>query len=284
MVRQKAFVVLVLGAVLTACSSGAGTSAQGSAHGAPSAQPGLGAAAGTADTAGPSNNGSAFLSRQPAAQVIGDYLFRDHETHQNPAGAADFEVTFHWILTLTGYATFKLYGSVAAEGTGSMSALSCTGGLSAASKLSSDQIGRLVSVYSPGDSNIPQTFKALVGMRSQLPWKNYYLVIGGVPGIDAAHVFVSSNTNPAETNCNTDGMIFFASPSAGSTGTFYSSDQPAYAFFDKEGNAVSRAQEQWHWQYTGPVDSPPGYQDNVTEKLCEDISFERGLQTDGCIS
>lgn len=248
MVRQKAFVVLALGAVLTACSSGPGTSVRSSTTGGPSGQ------------------------SERDAEIVGSYLFRDHETHQNPPGAADFEVTLNWDVRNVGK-VFKLYGSVAAEGSGSMSSISCTGGLSPAPGVTADQVSRLISVYAPGDTSVPQSDVEIVGKRSQSPWKNDYLVIGGVPGLDAGHVFASGNTDPAETSCNTEGILFSASPSAGSTGSFYSSDHPAYAFYDQAGDAVAGSQERWHWQYDGPVDSAPGYQDTVTEKLCEEINF-----------
>ena len=249
MVLRKAFVVLVLGAVLTACGSGPGSNSEGSSA--------AGATSGLA---------------QPDPEIIGSYSFKDHETHQDPPGSADFQVNLNWIVHKIGQG-FKLSGSVSAIGFGSMSPISCTGDLSPAPNVTADQISRLVSVYAPGDTNVPPNDVDIVGKRSQSPWKNDYLVIGGVPGLDAGQVFVSDNTNPAETSCNTEGILFSASPSAGSTGSFYSSGHPAYEFYDRAGDPVAGSQYQWHWQYDGPVDSAPGYQDTVTEKLCEQIAF-----------
>lgn len=252
MVHKKAFVVLVLGAVLTACGNGPGGSEGSSAGGT---------------TSGPTSGRS-----QPDAEIIGSYSFKDHEAHENPPGEADFEVTLNWIVHKVGQG-FKLNGSVRAQGTGSMLPISCSGDLSPAPNVTADQISRLISVYAPGDTNVPPNDVDIVGKRSQLPWKDDYLLIGGVPGLDAGNVFVSDNTNPAATSCNTEGLLFSASPSAGSTGSFYSPGHPAYEFYDQAGDAVAGSQQEWHWQYDGPVDSAPGYQDTVTEKLCEQISF-----------
>jgi hypothetical protein len=262
--------------VIVAAACGGGT--KGAATNAGSGRlSGSGAGNGAGTGQGSGSQGS---SGQINATLTGHHYFREVDDHADPAGEVIDTARIDWTVTISGSLAgyrngtvlpkLSLSGEVTQQGSGSSSAISCAGTLSAKPNLVSGDLGTFLTIFPPGDTQQTLTGNFGVGPTTNIG-SPYFLLEGNLPAANPQFI-ISGNTNPSQSGCNTGGLTLYYGQAKGSAQySDWVQVLDPIANFSSDGKSPTGASHAFNW--SGPIPAPPGYTSTVTEQDSETFTF-----------